>query len=104
MELAPVCQRFCVGVTSEVEADWRWLAGYLVKFQIQDVLKLTVRELDILRIVEELSTLNSQIRLKFPFSVPGILVLPDTFLIDSLNAYIDMTTLPTVFEARLPAF
>ena len=32
-----------VGVTSEVEADRRGLAGYLVKFQIQDVLKLTVR-------------------------------------------------------------
>ena len=41
-----------VDVTSEVEADWRGLAGYLVKFQIQDVLKLTVRELDILRTVE----------------------------------------------------
>ena len=48
-----------VGVTSEVEAVWRGLAGYLVKFQIQDVLKLTVRELDILRTAEELSTLNS---------------------------------------------
>ena len=81
-----------------------WLVTYLVKFQIQDVLKLTVRELDILRTVEELSTLNLQIRLKFPFSVPGILVLPETLSIDSLNAYIDMTTLPTVFEARLPAF
>ena len=109
-----------VGVTSEVEADWCGLAGYLVKFQIQDVLKLTVRELDIVRIAEELSTLNSQIRLKFPFSVPDSLVLPETFSIDSLNAHIkvfmttdtlrisqlfkDMTTLPTVFEARLPAF
>ena len=80
------------------------LVSYLVKFQIQDVLKLTVRKLDILRIVEELSTLNSQIRLKFPFNVPGILVLPETISIDSLNAYIDMTTLPTVFEAGLPAF
>ena len=59
-----------------------WLAGYLVKFQIQDVLKLTVRELDILRTAEELSTLNSQIRLKFPFSVPGSLVLPETFSIE----------------------
>ena len=27
-----------------------WLLGYLVKFQIPDVLKLTVRELDILRL------------------------------------------------------
>ena len=79
-----------VGVTSEVEADWRGLAGYLVKFQIQDVLKFTVREFDILRTVEELSTLNSQTRLKFPFSVPGILVLPETFSIDSLNAYINV--------------
>ena len=70
-----------VGVTFEVEADWRWLAGYLVKFQIQDVLKLTVRELDIPRTAEELSTLDSQIRLKFPFSVPGSLVLPETFSI-----------------------
>ena len=60
-----------VGVTSEVEADRRGLAGYLVKFQTQDVLKLTVRELDILRTMDELSTLNSQIRRKFPFSVPG---------------------------------
>ena len=75
-----------------------------MKFQIPDVLKLTVRELDILRTVGELSSLNSQIRLKFPLSVLGILVLPETFLIDSLNAYIDMTTLPTVFEARQPAF
>ena len=83
-----------VGDTFEVEADWRGLAGYLVKFQIQDVLKLTVRELDIPRIAEELSTLDSQIRLKVPFSVPGSLVLPETFSIDSLNAYINvlMTT------------
>ena len=72
-----------------------WLAGYLVKFQI------TVRDLDILKTMEELSTLDSQIRLMSPFSVP-----------DSLNAYInvfmatdtlwtsqlfkDMKTLPTV--------
>ena len=48
----------------------------------------------------ELSTLNSQIRLKLSFSVPGILVLPETFTVNSLNAYIDMTTLPTVSEAR----
>ena len=98
-----------VGVISEVKADWRELAGYLVKFQIQDVLKLTARKLHIPRIGEELSTLGSQIRLKFPFSVT-----------DSLNAYInvfmitdmlrtsqlfrDMITLPTVFEARLLAF
>ena len=68
-----------VGVTFEVEADWRELAGYLVKPQIQDVLKLTVRELDIPRTAEELSTLDSQIRLKFPFSVPSSLVLPETF-------------------------
>ena len=46
-----------------------WLVSYLVKFQIQDVFKLTVRELDIPRTVEELSTLNSQIRRKFPCSV-----------------------------------
>ena len=83
--------------------------------------------------MEEFSTLDSQSRLKFPFSVPDSLVLPETFSIDSLNAYInvfmttytlrtaqlfedfatinykdcfakDMTTLSTVFEARLPAF
>ena len=36
-------------------------------------LKLTVQELDIPRTAEELSTLNLQIRLKFLFSVPGIL-------------------------------
>ena len=98
---------------------------------------LTVRELDTPRTTEELSTLNSQIRPMFPFSVPGSLVLPETFLIDRLNAYInvfmatdtlrtsqlfedldainckdcfevkwlkDMTTLPTVYEARLLAF
>ena len=57
-------------------------------------LKLTVRELDIPRTVEKLSTLDSQIRLKFLFSVPGSLVLPETFSIDSLSAYINvfMTT------------
>ena len=49
-----------VGVTSEMEADWRGLVGYLVKCLIHDVLKLTVRELDTPRITEELSTLNSQ--------------------------------------------
>ena len=43
-----------VGVTSEVEADWREFAGYLIKFQFQDVLKLIVRELDIPRAAEEL--------------------------------------------------
>ena len=31
---------------SEVEADRRGLAGYSVRFQIQDALKLTVRQLD----------------------------------------------------------
>ena len=67
-------------------------------------LKLTVQELDIPRTAEELSTLNLQIRLKFLFSVPGIRVLTETLSIDSLNTYIDMTTWPTVFEARLPAF
>ena len=87
MELAPISERFCVGVTSEVKADWRWLADHLVKIQTQDALKLTVRELDILRTLEELSTLNSQIELKFPFSMPGILLLPETFSVDSLNAY-----------------
>ena len=57
-------------------------------------LKLTVRKLDILRTAEELSTLDSKIRLKFLFSVPGSLVLPETFSIDSLSAYINvfMTT------------
>ena len=79
-----------VGVTSEMEADWRGLVGYLVKCLIHDVPKLTVRELDIPRITEENSTLNSQIRLKFPFSVPGSLVLPETFSFDNLNAYINM--------------
>ena len=70
------------------------LAGFLVKFWVQDVLKLTVQELDILRTAEELSTLNSQIRLKFPFSVPGFRVLPETFPIDSLSTYtnVSMTT------------
>ena len=48
-----------------------WPVIYLVKLQIQDVLKLTVRVLEILGIVEELSTLNLQIRRKFPSSVPG---------------------------------
>ena len=90
-----------------------------------------------IRTVEELSTLNSHIRRKFPFSVPSILVFPETFTVDSLYACIivfmttdtvrtfqlfedfatinykdcfevkwskDMTTLPTVFEVRLPAF
>jgi len=126
-----------VSVVSEVEADWRGLAGYSVRFEIQDTLKLTVRELDIPRTAEEFSTLDTQIRQKFPLSVPGSLVLPETFSIDSLNDYIsvfmttdtlrtsqlfedfatinykdcfevkwfkDMTTLPTVFEARLPTF
>ena len=35
-----------VSVISEVEADGRGLAGYSVRFQIQDALKLTARELD----------------------------------------------------------
>ena len=97
------------------------------------MLKLTVRGLDILRTVEELSTLNSQIRLKFSFNGPGSLVLHETLSSDSINAHInvfmttdtlrtsqmfehfdtinfkdcfevnrvkDMTTLPTVLEAR----
>ena len=79
-----------VGVTSEVEADWREFAGYLMEFQFQDVLKLIVRELDFPRAAEELSTLNSQVRLRFPLSVPGSLVLPETFSIDSLNAYVNV--------------
>ena len=83
-----------VSVTSEVEADWRGLAGYPVKFQIQNVLKLIVREFDIPRNAEELSTLDSQVRLKLLFSVPGNFVLPETFSIDSLSAYtnVSMTT------------
>ena len=68
-----------------------WLVIYLVKFQIHDVLKLTVRELDILRTVEELSTLNSQVRRKFPFSVPSVLVFFETFIVDSLNACVDVS-------------
>ena len=56
------------GVTSEVEADWRGLADYLVKFQTQGVLKLTVRELDI-RTAEEFSALDLKIRLKFPVQI-----------------------------------
>ena len=68
-----------VGVTSEVEVDWRGLADYLVKFQIQDVLKLTVRELNI-RTAEELSTLDSQTRLKFLFSMPDGVVFPRDIL------------------------
>ena len=84
-------------------------------------------------LVEEFSTLDSQIRLKFPLSVPDSLVLPETFSINSLNACInvfmttdtlrtsqlfeDFATINykdcfevkwskdmTVFEARLPAF
>ena len=35
--------------------------------------------------------------------VPGIFVLRETFTVDSLNGYIDATTLPTVFELRMPA-
>ena len=34
--------------------------------------------------------LDSQIRLRFSFSVPGSLVLPETFSVDSLNAYINV--------------
>ena len=49
-----------------------------------------MRELVILRTAEELSTLNSQIQLKFPFSMPGILVLSETLSIDSLNACINV--------------
>ena len=49
-----------------------------------------MRELDTPRTTEELSTLNSQIRLMFPFSVPSSLELPETFLIDCLNAYINV--------------
>ena len=86
-----------------------WLAGYLVKFQIQDVLKLTVRGFDIPRTAEELSTLDSQIRLRFPFSVPGSLnayinVFMTTDTLWTSQLFKDMTTLPTVFDARLPAF
>ena len=47
-----------VSVTSEMEADWRGLAGYLVKFKIQDVLKLIVREPDIPKTAEKISMLN----------------------------------------------
>ena len=79
--------------------DGRMLLGNEALYDICfRTLKLTVRELDILRTAEELSTLNLQIRLKFPFSVTDICVLPETFSIDSLNIYIDMTTWPTVFE------
>ena len=64
-----------------------------MKCQIQDALKLTARELDI-RTAEEFLTLNLRIRLKFPFSVPDIRVLPETFPTDSLGAYtnVSMTT------------
>ena len=64
-----------------------------MKCQIQDALKLTARELGI-RTAEEFSMLNLQIRLKFPFSVADIHVLPGTFPIDSLGAYtnVSMTT------------
>ena len=34
----------------------------------------------------------------------AVVQLPETFTVDSLNANIDMITLPTVFEARLLAF
>ena len=63
----------------EAVTDWHGLAGYLVKFQIQNALKLTKRELGILRVVEEFLMLDSQIRLKFLFSVPCSPVLPGTF-------------------------
>ena len=53
-------------------------------------LKFTVRELDILRTIEELSTLNLQIRWKFPFSVPGSLIFPETLTVSSLNACINV--------------
>ena len=43
-------------------------------------LKLTVRELDIPKITEELSTLDSQIRLKLLFSMPDSPVFPETLL------------------------
>ena len=76
-----------------MEADWRGLADFLVKFQTQGVLKLTVRELDI-RTAEEFSTLDLKTRLKFPFRSQEGLVLLEIFSIDSLNAYINvfMTT------------
>ena len=105
-----------VVVTSEVEADWREFAGYLIEFQFQDMLKLIARELDIPRAAEELSTLNSQSRLRFPFSEPGIRVLPETFQLHedfATNNYEDcfeikwskdMTTLPTVSETGLLTF
>ena len=88
-----------------MEADLRGLLGYLVKFQIPDMLNLTVRELDILVTLEELLTLDLQIRLKSLLSVPGILVFPETFTADSLNAYtiVSMTT-DTLHLHLLPDF
>ena len=77
-----------------MEADWRGLPGYSVQFQIQDTLKLAVRELDIHRTTEEFLTLDTQIRQKFPLSVSGILMLPEMFSIDNPNDCISvfMTT------------
>ena len=77
-------------VRKETGGYWRGLAGYLMEFQFQDMLKFIARELDIPRAAEELSTLDSQSRLKFPLSVPDGLVLPETLSIDSLNAYINV--------------
>ena len=64
-----------------------------MKCKVRDALKLTARELDI-RTAEEFSMLNLQIRLKFPFSVADIHVFPETFPIDNLGAYtnVSMTT------------
>ena len=44
--MVPVGSVTGVSVTYEVEADGRGLPGYSVRFQIQDAVKLTVRELD----------------------------------------------------------
>ena len=84
-----------------------WLAAYLVKFQIQDVLKLTVRELDIPRSAKELSTLDlaesTEVPIQRANAYINVLMTTDTLWISQL--FKDMTTLPpTVFEARLPAF
>ena len=69
-----------------------------MKCLIHDVLKLAVRELDTPRTTAELSTLNSQIRLKFPFSVSGSLVLPEISSIDNFNAYINVFMAPNTLR------
>ena len=61
---------------------------------IHDVLKLIVRELDTPRIMQELSTLYSQIRLEFPSACQAVSCFPRHSRSTSLDAYtnVSMTT------------